>query len=290
MWYFGCGSSYQCEIGYATSGDGRNWTKQGIVLVPSLPEEARSVGYPEVRKIGDSFRMWYNGFDGTTYRILEADSPDGRNWTKHGVVLDAGPLGSADSHGVGYPRIVFDGTYHMWYTTVLVSQPSILLATSLDGLAWTRKGVVLSSGPSWALDSFGVFAGAVVRIGERYGMVYGGNSNTSTQRLFFAESADGTSWVRLGLALDVLPPAENLIGQPSFVALSNGSWAVYYVARAGASDLQIYLAEGPSPLPTAGSSGGNPYFFILIFYLIVGAAVATGLFLLLLWPRKRTRP
>jgi predicted GH43/DUF377 family glycosyl hydrolase len=234
--------------------------------------------------------MWYNGFDGTTYRILEADSPDGRNWTKHGVVLDAGPPGSADSHGVGYPRVVFDGTYYMWYTTVLVSRPSILLATSLDGLAWTRKGVVLSSGPSGALDSFGVFAGAVGRIGERYGMVYGGNSNTSTQRLFFAESADGTSWVRLGLALDVLPPAENLIGQPSFVALSNGSWAVFYVARAGASDLQIYLAEGPSPLPTAGSSGGNPYFLILIFYLIVGAAVATGLFLLLLWPRKRTRP
>jgi predicted GH43/DUF377 family glycosyl hydrolase len=290
MWYFGCHLSYACAIGYATSSDGRTWTKQGIVLSPSLPAESQSVKYPEVRKVRNTYRMWYNGFDGVTDRILEADSPDGQNWTKNGVVLDVGPAGSADSHWVAYPRVVFDGTYHMWYTAVPESPSSIFLATSADGLTWNRKGVVLSRGPSGSLDSSDVGVGSVLRIGELYHMVYVGNSN-SKSRLFFAESADGASWVRLGLALDVLPPAENGVGQPNIVALSNGSWAVYYVARAGASDLQIYLAEGPWPSPTAGSSGGNPYLFVFIFLLVGSAAVATVLFLFLLRPsRKRTRP
>src|SRR3989441_5807475 len=132
MWYFGCNASSSCEIGYATSGNGRNWTKQGIVLFPTLPAEAQFVAYPEVRKIGSTYQMWYDGFDGATHRILEASSPDGRNWTKHGVVLDAGPAGSPDSRGVTVPRVVFDGTYRMWYTTASVSPPSILLATSAD--------------------------------------------------------------------------------------------------------------------------------------------------------------
>ncbi len=48
MWYFGCTPSYFCQIGYATSQDGRTWTRYGPVLGPSLPQDSQIAAYPEV--------------------------------------------------------------------------------------------------------------------------------------------------------------------------------------------------------------------------------------------------
>lgn len=290
MWYFGCDPSYFCQIGYATSGDGRSWTKQGVVLTPSLPQEGGLIAYPEVRKIGDGYRMWYNGFDGSRYRIFYAESPDGLSWTKHGVVLDAGPPGSPDAAGVTFPRVAFDGTYHMSYTSASRSPSEILIATSADGVAWTKNGVSLSAGSPNALDSNGVQAGAVSLVGGSYAMVYTGLSNTSTARLFYAISVDGTIWERLGLALDVLPSSENLVAHASFVVQPNGAVSVYYVARAGFADLQIYLADGPSPFLSPG--GGIDILWTLVVPLIalaVGVGVLSGVALVYLMTRTSPR-
>ena len=289
MWYFGCDPSYYCQIGYATSGDGRNWTKWGVVLSPSLPAEGGLIAYPEVRKIGNEYRMWYTGFDGNRYRIFYAASGDGLSWTKYGMVLDAGPPGTPDDMGVALPRVVFDGTYHMWYTTASRTPSLILLATSSDGLNWTKRGVALSPGPSGSFDSAGVQTGAVLRVGGSYGMIYTGLSDTSTSRLFFAFSGNGTGWERLGMALNVSPSSENLVAHASFVFRANGSLAVYYVARAGFADLQIYLADGPSPFPNPG--GGSEGFWTLAgpaIILIAGGGVAAAAFVLLLG-RKPSR-
>jgi hypothetical protein len=56
MWYFG--RSGGASIGYATSMDGWNWVKQGVVLSPTLSAEAGGVlAYPEVLRVGDRLRM-----------------------------------------------------------------------------------------------------------------------------------------------------------------------------------------------------------------------------------------
>ena len=247
MWYFGCDPSYFCQIGYATSADGRHWSKLGVVLSPSLPEEGSISAYPEVRNVAGQYRMWYNGFDGVHYRILAADSPNGVDWTKRGVVLDVGAPGEPDQNGVGLARVVYDQTgYRMWYTALTVPS-SIMLATSPDGLTWTRQGVVLTVGAPGELDSFGVQGSAVVEVGGVLEMIYTGLPDSSTSRLFFAKSTDGVTWTRLGLALDILPPNENLIAHASFVVRGDNRLAVYYVARGGYADLQIYLAVGPFP-------------------------------------------
>jgi len=134
----------------------------------------------------------------------------------------------------------------MWYTALTVPS-SIMLATSPDGLTWTRQGVVFTVGAPGELDSYGVQASAVVEVGGVLEMIYTGLSDSSTSRLFFAKSTDGVTWTRLGLALDILPPNENLIAHASFVVRGDNRLAVYYVARGGFADLQIYLAVGSFP-------------------------------------------
>jgi hypothetical protein len=87
MWYTGQarGKSW---IGYATSPDGKTWTRQSDkpVLAPEKPWEKVAVMCPHV--IFDDkekvYRMWYSG--GEQYEpnaIGYATSADGLKWTKH---------------------------------------------------------------------------------------------------------------------------------------------------------------------------------------------------------------
>ena len=215
MWYFGCTPSYFCQIGYATSQDGRTWTRYGPVLGPSLPQDSQIAAYPEVVKVGATYRMWYGGYNGSNYRILAATSTDGTAWTKLGVSIDLGLAGSQDGYYAVMPKVAFvGGQYMMWYTGVSQPQPpnaAIMLATSRDGLNWTKLGVVLDHGATGALDSFGVFGGDVVFDGSMFRMIYDGQTNESSSTLLYAISTNGIEWQKQGIALEVQPPQERLV-------------------------------------------------------------------------------
>lgn len=243
MWYFGGEGGFTFKIGYATSLDGSNWTKPGVVLSPSLPEEGSALAYPEVLKIGTEYKMWYSG-GGGPYRIFFANSTDGITWSKHGVVLDLGPPGSGENAAVYSPSILFDGSsYQMWYSALVPAWTQIptFYATSGDGLAWTRHGVVLPNGPAGSLDSVGAYNPSVFRRGSLYEMVYSGYGGSPfTGRLLHARSIDGVTWTKLGQVLDALPPQEGTVDWPCVLVEPDHSWKVYYQARG--SVLQIYLA------------------------------------------------
>ena len=246
MWYFG-GSGGASQLGYATSSDGRNWVKQGPALSPTLPSEAGIIAYPEVVKLGAGYRMWYSGGGPGSYRIFGAMSNDGVSWTKEGVVLDAGTAGSADDQQVWDPSVVVQGgTFRMWYSGSSSSDPlryQIFLATSSNGVNWTRRGLVLSPGGSGSLDSDEVLNAAVRVVGSSYEMIYAGGF-AGAQKLFYAGSQDGLIWQKRGLALDFLAPDEStFLVQPAILLEPNGSQLVYYAARGSA--LQIYLATVP---------------------------------------------
>lgn len=251
MWYNGCSYATGCQIGYATSADGLAWTKLGPVLVPSLPAEGAQVQYPNVLKVGDQFWMWYNGFDGSTFRILAATSPDGTTWTKLGVVLGPGPAGSDDQYAPLIPHVIaVGGVFRMYYTGFAAPQPSItkiLLATSPDGVTWTRVGTVLSNGMAGSADSFGAEAPAVAAVKSAgaktiYEMIYRGQTEAGGTSLMEAISTDGMAWRKLGVVLSPLAPNENIVGWPFILPRPDGSAYVYYAARAGGFDFQIYLA------------------------------------------------
>jgi hypothetical protein len=156
MWYEAVGSSGITNIGYAVSADGVTWTKQGYVLTPggSSSWERDEVSPNTILVEGGVYKLWYHGggyfASGTTNRIGAArigyaTSPDGLTWTKHASnpVLDVGPPGAFDDEQVAESRIVKLGSgYRMYYTGANANskRKSLGMATSADGIAWTKDG------------------------------------------------------------------------------------------------------------------------------------------------------
>jgi len=255
MWHNGC-SGGVCQGGYATSPDGFTWTKRGIVLPLTLPEEGGIIGYGDVIKVGPEYRMWYTGFGGGSH-ILAANSTDGVTWNKQGVVLSPGAPGEPDSGTVWRPTVVYvSGTYYMWYTGR--SNPSynlIFLATSLDGLQWTKRGVVLSPGSLGAMDSQSAAMPSVRLVAGRYLMAYTGYDGAD-YRLLYADSLDGVVWQKTGSALSPQGPDEWQLSHPALMVEPNGTRLLYYASRP--PNWQVYLATNSTPRPISGWIRSRP--------------------------------
>ena len=146
MWYTGDDdSSTRHKIGYATSADGIVWVKypENPVLDPGASGtwDDYAVSDPTILFDGTSYQMWYNGYDGSNFRIGYATSSDGILWNKHldNPVLDVGANGTWDDYYVHGPTVLFDGTvYQMWYAGYDGSNYRIGYATSSDGILWNK--------------------------------------------------------------------------------------------------------------------------------------------------------
>lgn len=139
MWYHGCDAdNTACSIGYATSTNGRDWSKYAgnPVLTGTGGEwDAGTALWPSVVKDGGTYKMWYNGGGG---RIGLATSPDGVNWTKEATnpVLTEGWGGQAAyAHTVSREG----GTYKMWLRSGAGDSIGIGYAESDDGIDWTMS-------------------------------------------------------------------------------------------------------------------------------------------------------
>ena len=146
--------------------------------------DEKAVVEPFVIVDGDTYKMWYGGFDGTNYRIGYATSPDGINWTKAydiNPVLDLGEAYSWDDEVVSAPCVLFDGAiYRMWYNGSDGTNYRIGYATSPDGINWTKNiEPVLDLGSEGRWDDEEVFAPSVVLYHEQYIMYYSGYDGES---------------------------------------------------------------------------------------------------------------
>ncbi len=159
----GISNKINFRIGYATSPDGTKWTKisgsagAGAVLGmgASGQPDAKGAAHPHVLKVSGTFRCWYEGYDGTTWRILYATSPDGLNWTKQGTALNPGGSGALDQLGLRNPMVINrSGLYELWYQGQSSATPNyhVLRATSIDGLAWTKISGEITLHPDVAVS------------------------------------------------------------------------------------------------------------------------------------------
>ena len=130
MW-FGGRDDDGWDIGYATSGDGVNWTKHygdgpaGSVLWHGMdPDFATDeVNGPRVIYRNGYFLMWYSALRDSKWDAIGfAYSSDGRNWTnvtgyqEDGATLTTGAEGAFDSRLISSPSVILDeGVYKMWY-------------------------------------------------------------------------------------------------------------------------------------------------------------------------------
>ncbi len=178
------------------------------------------------RTTGLCYRMWYSGFDNVgVRRIGLALSPDGITWTRvvgpgpNGSVLGPGPTGTFDSANVSFPSVIRTPTgYLMWYTGGDGTTFAIGLASSPDGVTWTRipgplpGGAVLRpSGIAGTFDQTIIAAPRVLRdtatptapceggrtTGLCYRMWYQGIDSNNRFFIGYALSPDGLTWTRV---------------------------------------------------------------------------------------------
>ena len=221
--------------GLATSRDGRRWAyaegyepvlparrfREGEVVDPATRSalfdsmEARAGA---VLRSGGRWWMWYTGWNGDTqtlgpgreekahFRIGAAVSTDGRRWTKRagaggaGAVLGLDAPGGTEAVSVGSPSVLREAAlFRMWHETSDGTTWRIALATSTDGVAWTKTGVVLEPGAPGSLDEEGARHPVVVALPSGYELWYQGRSRSAPVfHVLRARSADGRAWRKLG--------------------------------------------------------------------------------------------
>lgn len=147
MWYTGQAHG-RSWIGYATSTDGKVWTRQSDkpMLSPTAAWEKVAVMCPHVLfdERSKQFRMWYSA--GEQYEpdaIGYASSSDGLHWNRHpdNPIFKADPSHAWEQHKVTACQVVsFDGWFYMFYIGFRdVNHAQIGLARSRDGITdWRR--------------------------------------------------------------------------------------------------------------------------------------------------------
>jgi hypothetical protein len=249
-----------------SSGDGLNWVKLGLSLDAGPPGslDQDRVTSPSVILDGDIYKMWYSGYDLTNWRVFYATSLNGYSWTKHGMVYDIGPPGSAEDRHLGFPSVILDdGVYKMWYTGESYSLLGwrIFHATSPDGITWTRQGMVMDLGFAGVYDSWGLAHVCVLKeMDGTYSMWYSGYDG-SNYRILHATSNDGLSWISDGLALDIGPPGsleDYGVLAPSVIFARDGTYQMYYSGgwAGDASKVRIFYASSPDGAGINWQRGG----------------------------------
>jgi uncharacterized repeat protein (TIGR01451 family) len=140
MWYHGCDLNYtKCSIGYATSPDGKVWTKYAgnPVITGTVEAYDAILVFPTVVKNGNTYYMWYTGNDSNfNYSgVYLATSEDGIHWTKdnRSPVLKTGWDGGLIS---GQSVSLASSTYTLWLRSGNGASYGLGYATSSDGVNW----------------------------------------------------------------------------------------------------------------------------------------------------------
>jgi predicted GH43/DUF377 family glycosyl hydrolase len=217
-----------------------HWTRFGNnpVLCMDTTVMWEAMGQPTVMFENDTFKMWYAvagpAAPGDTVvrgRIHYATSSDGYVWTKSTVnpVLEPGQSGEWDGQNMDTPEILKDATgYKLFYFGDSTYYQSVLhtaigLATSPDGIHWTRQGKIIQRGAPGDWD--GVFVESPAAYWDSssglYALWYTGMDTTGFVRVGLALSGDLQNWVKYpGQVLDVGPSntwEDKIAGVPAII-------------------------------------------------------------------------
>ena len=240
------------NIMYAESLDGITWSEPII----GIPRHNYGVHSPCVLLDGSTYKMWFvvqdgSGQAGGTW-IEYATSPDGHNWTKHGVVLSSGGAGNPDYWILRRPVVVQDGpnNYRMYYggESQGGGPGHVILATSTDGVNWTRQGVVLE-GDGAGFDAYGAWCSSVYVEGGTTYLLYGGHQAPGQPYILgLAWSVDGINFTRMGDPL--LPLGDPLdfdnygTGAGSCLLNVNGDHRLWYTGLGDDNQWDYVLSIG----------------------------------------------
>ncbi|MFO7445921.1 MAG: hypothetical protein R6W90_06110 [Ignavibacteriaceae bacterium] len=189
------------------------------------------------------YKMWYLGLAGSSRsHVCYAESQDGLNWTTpvQNPVMFPGNYGSWDATAaIAGAVIKEDNVYKMYYVgwNDQYSNWHIGLATSVDGISWTKLPVPVIYGTSgW---EYQIIPSTVLKIDGVYYLYYYGR-NYPQARIGLAFSYDGINWTKYS-GNPILTPTEAWEGQgvyhPSVIKEGNIFRMVYSCTPANAFGL-----------------------------------------------------
>lgn len=127
----------------ATSEDARRWECQGTILQREN-DDLLGANHPCLLLSGEHWWLFYTGYrreaERTRGAVLAAISDNGASWDRLGPVLQPAPEELAASH----PCVLdIERELQMFYTLEAPGTVTIALATSPDGMTWSRRGSLL---------------------------------------------------------------------------------------------------------------------------------------------------
>jgi hypothetical protein len=222
MWYTAQSSAvYGWRIMHATSSDGVNWIKDGVVFAKS----GKAVAHPFVLPDGvGGYRMWFGEYDTMNWKVRYAVSSDGMTWSDQGLALDIGAPGDPDARHVYEPSVIIepDGTHIMYYSAYdgnPYNYVDAFYAVSPNGLAgsWVKMGLILGRGDPGDYDDVQVLRPVIMRrLDGSHELFYTGQDGQNGRMMLAVEKRRETE-------------ATTHCGPRTLNLDSNGNWITCYI-------------------------------------------------------------
>ncbi len=198
MWYLGDAGGSNKYVMYAESNNGTSWARPFAQPVlspgPSGSWDDLAVHPGVVMYDEGTYLLYYCGWSNPSanWDIGLATSTDGINWVKHpNPVLYSG---SGWEYQIGPSSIIkIDNVYYLYYYCRNLPVRGIGIATSTDGINWTRhpSNPIIVADQPWE-ESY-IYYADVHKVNNQYEMIY---MNTSGTAFGIAISTNGISWIK----------------------------------------------------------------------------------------------
>lgn len=247
MWYMNTYYSAKADINYAESVDGIHWhgASDRAVFSPGASGawDDYSIGMGAVIKDEGLYKMYYCGYRDQygQWNVGLAVSQDGISWERHpSPVLTASDYEEKVGAGSVFKK---DNQYYMIYNYAKGNgERGICLATSPDGVQWTKYSgnPVLKADQVWEGSS--IYAPSVIYDNGQYKMIY---MTLNADTFGAAYSTDLIHWTKKGSG-PIFKASQlkwcSRIAYP-FLTKFNGQYRLYY---SGGNTSQLNLALATS--------------------------------------------
>ena len=245
LWYAEKTAASGYAMMHAESRDG------GATFAPPARVTGLAAGtiaaYPSVWLEGDTFQLLYGSGS-----FKRASSPDGVHFTLAPTsVMTAGTDPARfDGRSILYPSVVHDaGVATLFFTGFDGQRLRIGRATAgADGRFSPDPPLpVIDVGAASAFDNRSVAQPHVARVGSRWWMWYGGYdtaaANPGPYRIGSASSADGITWEKHGVALQLSAQGTDAWStrDPALV-VARGRWLMFYVGMGDDGRYRLHRA------------------------------------------------
>lgn len=143
----------------------------------------------------DTLKVWFSGLIDKNWKIYFCQI-DKFGW---GKIEEIKILDMQDKFVHIYlPCVIKDKCYRMWYVCRDSHNRRVFYAESTDGIVWNNSILVMDIGEDGEGDRYAVDCPDVVKINNRYIMLYGGGTSRG---IHLAISKDGYTWEKKGLVI-----------------------------------------------------------------------------------------